>query len=325
MEHLEKTKKRTSLEKGLLFYDLLLSDRWQSSSSLGLQLGVDSRTVKNYAKTLMAYGWPVKKGNGRSGGYKLDDVDFGSLRFTPRDLFSLAILLAQGCSVLPENEANKLRSKLRALLPEQNREKIDGLQEAIAVQGFAPKDWELVEQIGTCLYDRHYCLVLDYRGRTDPEPRRRRVLPLGIRSQDMSLYLDLFDLEIQKHRGFRFDRIYRSTLIKQAEKYADPPPHLAKTHKWDFGTEVPTKVHLEISESLARWLEEKPEHESQVLNQVNGRHYATYQVTRLELFADWLLSLRGVRIVEPQALRDIVTSRARAWLEDEATLKIPWE
>lgn len=323
--HDDGAEKRSSLEKGLLLYDLLLPDQWQSSKSLGEQIGVDQRTVKNYARLLMAYGWPILSQNGRGRGYKLDGVTPESLRFTPRDLFTLAILLAQGSTVLPSLEADKLKAKLRALLPEDSRSQVENLEELISAQGFAPRDWDLVEKVGTCLYDRKYSLVIEYKGRTDELPGRRQVLPLGIRSSENVLYLDLFDLDKRAHRSFRFDRIHRAVLLKQDRAYDEPPAESFEVHKWDFGSESFVDAVLEVSPGLAHWLMENPEHPSQTVREDEGRHYVAYRVRRMKLFADWVIGLRGARVVQPAKLCDLVRQRALAWLNDDGTLNLEWE
>ncbi len=325
MHNDDRDERLSSLEKGLLFYDLLLPDRWQSARTIGEQIGVDQRTIKSYARLLMDYGWPILSQNGRGRGYKLDGVTPESLRFTPRDLFTLAILLAQGSTVLPSLEANKLKAKLRALLPEDSRSQVENLEELISAQGFAPRDWDLVEKVGTCLYDRRYSLVIEYQGRTDEVPGRRQVLPLGIRSSENVLYLDLFDLDKRAHRSFRFDRIHRATLLKQNCAYDEPPAKSFEVHKWDFGSDPFVDASLEVSPSLAHWLIENPEHPSQTLREEEGRHYAAYRVRRLELFADWVIGLRGARVVQPPELHDLVRQRAQAWLNDDGTLNLGWE
>lgn len=316
--------KLSSLEKGLEFFDSLSPDRWQSSETLGKQLGVNGRTIKSYARTLKAFGWPVQSKIGRGYGYRLDPSAEHSLRLTSRDLFALAVLLAQSSSTLPEVEAKKLKSKLKALLPKQTSDDITELEELIAVQGFAPKDWDLVEHIGTCLCDRRYCLVLDYRPRQGA-PSRRRALPIQIRPQPGAWYVDLFDLDKQAHRSFRFDRIERAMLHRQERPHAEPPVQKFETHKWDFGNDEPRAVTLEVTSSLAAWLEENPEHPSQRLSAQLARHFVTFTVRRLDLFADWTLSLRGARVEGPPELQALIHRRAQNWLRPCGSLDVEWE
>lgn len=318
-------KSMSSLEKGLAFFDLLTPDSWQSSESLGRHLGVKSRAVKKYASLLMAYGWPILGDKGKGRGYKLSESGVDNLRFTSRDLFSLAILLAHGSSTLPAYEANKLKSKLKSLLPDPARVHVSTLEELVTVQGFAPKEWDLVEMVGTCLYDRCCSLVVDYRKDPDSETERRHLLPKKIRAQGSTLYLDLFDLDKQQTRSFRFDRILRANLLRQDQPHAEPEVTEFETHKWDFGSGTPTEVRIEVTRGLGHWLRENPEHPSQCIASAGERDLVTYQVRRLELFADWLLGLRGARVVGPDSLRDLVRNRARAWLEDQGTLSVAWE
>jgi predicted DNA-binding transcriptional regulator YafY len=316
--------KISSLGKGLWFYDLLDPDRWQSSRELGQSIGVDSRTIKSYARTFMAYGWPVKGRNGKGRGYKLDSPALHGIRLSSRDLFSLAILLAQGSSSLPRVEAERLKSKLKALLPKQTSDDLTELEELVAVQGFAPKDWDLVEHVGVCLRDRHYSLFLDYQPPNAPSSRRH-ALPVQIRPQKGIWYLDVFDLEKQVSRSFRFDRILGASLHRQDRPYAEPPGQDFQTHKWDFGNEEPKTVTLEVTNSLAAWLKENPEHPSQQLSNQEQRNLVTYTVRRLDLFADWTLSLRGARVEGPMELQALIHRRARDWLGPRGSMDVEWE
>ncbi len=315
----------SSLERGLLFFDSLSHDEWQTSQSLARQLGVKNRTVKTYAALFKSYGWPVISQSGRGRGYKLEALGADSVRFTSRELFSLAILLAQGTSNLPALEAEKLRSKLKSLLPDAFHRQVSDLEDLIAVQGFAPKDWQLVEDVGRCLSDRRYSLLLDYQGSADSEVRRRHILPVRIRWKDSSCYLDLFDLDKKQHRSFRFDRVSRSSLILQQVPHPEPPEGTFESHKWDFGSGTFEGVTLEITHSLAQWLIEKPEHPSQTIERRDNLVFVHFKIRRLELFADWVLSLRGARVLENDKLKEIVGERIRAWSSERGSLGIPWE
>lgn len=317
--------KTSSLEKGLLFYDSLLCEEWQSSESLGTLIGVDQRTIKKYASLLRDYGWPVLSAKGKGKGYKLGEICPDTLRLTSRDLFTLAILLAQGSSMLPSAEATKLKSKLKALLPNAARQRVSNLEELVSVQGFEPKDWDLVEHIGTGLSDRRYSLLLDYQGSSDAEIQRRHVLPIRIRSKNAVWYLDLFDLVKSKARSFRFDRIRRAVLLKQECYHPEPEAEEFTDHKWDFGSGEAIQVAIEVTESLANWLGENPEHHSQRIKILGTRIHVTYEIRRVELFADWVMSLRGARIVGPEILKKIVRTRATSWLSDQGTLGVSWE
>lgn len=312
----------SSLRRGLQLYDLLLPDQWQTARKLGEHLSVDERTVKSYASVLMSYGWPVQSRGGRGYGYRLDPAADHSLRLTSRDLFTLAIMLTQGSSTLPDVEADKLKAKLKSLLPEQSRGDLSDLEELIAVQGFAPKDWDLVDLVAVCLKDRRYALLIDYER---AQGVRRRVLPLQIRSQSGAWYLDLYDLDKLGHRSFRFDRIQKVVLHRQDRPYDEPPANTFVTHKWDFGSGETHEVCLEITDALAAWLRENPEHPTQKIDTRGQLWFVTYRVRRLELFADWAIGLRGARVAAPERLLLMIEERARSWLSSYGTLNVAWE
>lgn len=317
--------KAKSLDRALHLLDLLTPDRWQSSKELGAAVGVNARTIKGYTDVFKRWGWPVESRDGRAGGYRLEYLLAKNLNFSSSELIAFAIFSCQGSSVLPPAEAEKLKAKLKALLSEPARRHVDALEESVSTRAFTPSDWELVEHVEACLRDRRNTLVLDYQKPSDPQPSRREVSPLGLRFDKQVLYLDLVELSSGKTKSFRFDRIHRATRLRQDQAFEPPSNAVVEHHKWDFGEGGLIRVDLEVTASLARWLQENPEHPSQEVRSEGDRHFVSYQVKRLGLFADWVMSLRGARVVGPEELRAAIVDRAQAWLGADGTLGVPWE
>ncbi len=271
------------------------------------------------------WGWPIESRDGRAGGYRLEYVLPKDIHFTPSELMAFAIFSCQGSSVLPATEAEKLKGKLKALFSAPTRRGVDALEGAITVKALAANDWELMEHVYACLSDPHCMLVLDYQKPTETEPTRREVYPVKMRVENQVFYLDLVQPPESKVKSFRFDRIKRACRVRQDQPFHPVEKTCTEDHKWDFGSGDVVPVELEVTPGLARWLRENPEHPSQELRTESERCFVSYQVKRVNLFADWVLSLRGARVVGPEELRVAIADRARAWLGVDGTLGVPWE
>jgi hypothetical protein len=78
-------------------------------------------------------------------------------------------------------------------------------------------------------------------------------------------------------------------------------------HKWDIGGTEPVPVTCRVDEDLARWLRENPIHPSQEVK--DGQ--LTLSVKDLDALAHWLLSLRGLEVLNPPLLRQKVADKAK--------------
>lgn len=309
-----------SLRKALNLFDLLVGDDFQSKATLASSLGIEPRTVKGYIDVLEEFGWPIE----RSGkGFRLSDVG-AAARFTEADLLLVAILLAQGSSTLPAAEFERLSTKLVSLLPQPSVTKVRELHDKVEQIGGRSGEIHVLTCIGRCLSDPHYQLVADYQKSDDEQPQRRQLLPLKLRYQKESWYIDCHDLEKNGFRSFRVDRFLSVQLLRQDQPIPHPDPACGSSHKWDFGHEEPVEVTIEATERLAKWLEQNPEHDSQQILSQDGSWLISYRVRKLEFFVDWVLGLRGAKPVHPPALLETVEARCRAFLETGGTLGVEW-
>lgn len=310
-----------SLHKALTVFELLQGEELRTKQELADAVGVEPRTVKSYIETFREFGWPIESEHAK--GFRLP-VSAVAGKFTEEELLLFAILLAQGASVLPGAEFERLSAKLFALLPDSSTGRVRGLNTRIEGEACRAQEMAVLAAVGRCLADPHLQLVADYKKNDEDEVRRRQLLPVKLRYQDGCCYLDCFDLEKRGERSFRLDRFVSVQLLRQSEPIRRPIQEVEATHKWDFGHDEPVAVRLEVSERLWRWLKEKPEHGSQVLSECDGSHFAGFEVRRLDFFVDWVMGLRGARALAPMELVEAVRERALALLDSEGTLGMEW-
>lgn len=309
-----------SLRKALSLFDLLIGDEFQSKAKLAETLEIAPRTVKGYIDVFEEFAWPIERSRK---GFKLSESG-AAAGFTEDDLLLLAILLAHGSSTLPSKEFERISKKLVGLLPEPSVSKVKKLNDKVEQIGGRSGEIEILASVGRCLFDPHYQLVADYRKTEENEPQRRQLLPVKIRYQNGCCYIDCYDLEKGKERSFRLDRFVRAQLLKHESPLSCPAEQDASTHKWDFGAGEEIEVTIELSERLARWLQESPIHPSQNIVRIEDTWLATYKVRRLDFFVDWVMSLRGVKPLQPPPLIEAVQDRCRAFQETGGTLEVEW-
>lgn len=226
--------------------------------------------------------------------------------------------------MLPALEFERLSKKLLGLLPENSLSKVQKLNNNVENIGARTSEIEVLTCIGRCLSDPHYQISADYQKNAEEQPQRRQLLPFKLRYQGNCCYVDCHDLEKSVDRSFRVDRFVSVSLLRQESPIPRPTTKIDSTHKWDFGDGPEIQVGLQISERLARWLMDKPEHPSQQLCRQDEDWQVTYTVRRLDFFVDWVLSLRGARPLAPASLIAAVQERCRSFLETGGTLEVEW-
>ena len=148
----------------------------------------------------------------------------------------------------------------------------------------------------------------------------------AFRYQDGSCYVDSLDLDKNGARSYRLDRFVKTSLLRQEHPISRvPTDEVLETHKWDFGDGELTNVKIKVRAPLAAWLEEKPVHSTQSIVRDGDNFLVSFQIRKLELFVDWVMSLRGAQAIEPPELVSRVKLRAQTILEQSGTLNVHWE
>ena len=309
-----------SLRKALEVFDLLQDHEFKAAPHIAKEVGVASRTVQAYIRLFREFDWPIESSHAK--GYRLANLGVAA-RLTERELLLLAVLLAQGSSLVPQTDFEKLSHKITELLTPSAQARIGELKVKLSADGNALRDLEVLTAVGRCLSDPHLQLVMDYKKAAEAETVRRNVVPLTLRYQDGWYYVDVFDLDKRGTRSFRLDRFQRVQLLRQERPIPRPGGGVSETHKWDFGEGEPMEIMIEVTPKLGAWLEEKPAHHSQVLRAGTEVWEVRYSVKRLDMFVDWFMSLRGARAVTPSELLREIRTRATALLK-ASTLEVDW-
>lgn len=310
-----------SLRKALHLFDALHGSDFKSARQLAEEIGTRPRTVQGYIGVFRDFDWPIESSHAK--GYRVSGVGLGT-QLTERELVLLAVLLAQGSSLLPSEDFEKLTYKLTELLTPSAQSKLEEIQGKLSVDGNSLRDLEVLTAVGRCFSDDRLQMVMDYKKTVDSDPVRRNVVPLRLRHQDGWYYVDVYDLDKQGTRSFRLDRFQKVQLLRQNHPIPRPAGGVEETHKWDFGDDDEQAVAIEVTPKLGAWLKEKPVHRSQVIQERDKTWVLTFKVKRLDMFVDWFMGLRGARVLDPPRLTEMVKERARSLIEDAGTLNIHW-
>jgi len=163
-------------------------------------------------------------------------------------------------------------------------------------------------------------LRLAYQGIEDAEPRWRQVEPLGLFHTGRAWYLEAFDLESFQQKTFRLSRVSQATVLGLPIIESQGLPSRAPGfHRWSLNGGPKYQIQIELNAKLARWFRENPIHPLQQLD----KNRLSFEATDLPRVADWLLSLRGARIVAPVELSDCVKLRLQELILEHGDIRCP--
>jgi len=263
--------------------------------------GCDERTIFRDVRALEDMGLPIYNDRG----YRFaSDAFLPNLHLTPTELFSIFVavrlLESQKDSELAGEARRGLEKMLRAT-SEEKRLDVGELREAVQVKEV---DSETGAGYLTAMQDA-LCsgrqLEIRYQGMKDEEPRVRRLDPMGLFCFRQVWYLHAFDHDREALRNFRLTRVHGAALTDQPVKQ-EPKLELdnASYHKWDVEGDEKADVRIQVTPSLARWLEENPAHPTQT---IQGDEVC-FKVSDPRAMALWVTSLYGLKVLEPKSLRD---------------------
>lgn len=213
----------------LALLEVLQAGGTHTVDELAARLRVDERTVRRYVAHLTDLDIPVVSLRGRYGGYRLA----AGYRLPPlmlTDAEALAVLLGlvarerSGAVTTSAEAATSAAAKLRRVLPQRLRQRLDALLETVELTGpgapggssvspaataSAPQQAQLLLQLAEATRDRR-AVAVRY---TDRDGRRseRTVHPYGIVAHSGRWYLTGADSASDQVRLFRSDRITGAT------------------------------------------------------------------------------------------------------------------
>ena len=258
------------------------------------------RTIYRDLGDLEKAGFPIYSHNGY---WFAADAFLPALNLSPSELFALMVsvrLLEAQCDDALGEEGRRALEKLLRTTRESSRPDVGQMRETVQVsQATEDTGSELLGRLQQAL-STGCRLEIAYQGMKDQQSHRREIDPIGLFCFRQVWYLHAWDHARKGLRNFRLSRIAEIDVTETPVVH-DAKMELEKAayHKWDVEGESKVKVVLEVTESLARWLEENPAHPSQQLE--DGQ--AFYQVSDPMAMSRWLVSLYGYEVVEPEELR----------------------
>jgi predicted DNA-binding transcriptional regulator YafY len=272
----------------------------KTSQQLADEMGCTARTIFRDLADLQEHGLPIYNDNG----YRFAAGAFmRPLSLQPRELFALflgARLLESldGGQLGPD--ARKAMEKLLRAISDDKRPDLGSLRSTVQVAEPSEDTGlsQLLELQGVVGNGRQLCLT--YQGLNDEQAKSRTVDPMGLFGFRQVWYLRAFDHLRHDYRSFRLTRIVDWRLLETPVQHpARMELQEAVYHRWDCEGRPTVTVELQVSEALARWLDENPPHPSQTI--AHGR--VAYQVCDLAAVARWAAGLHGLEILAPPALR----------------------
>jgi predicted DNA-binding transcriptional regulator YafY len=310
------------VERAQLLLDALDIQEWTTSTELGTLLGIGRQAVTPYVESLREMGHPIETVRGK--GHRLTARPHeGSLLLTEEELYILFLSLSRSKADFPERVLGSLKKRILNLLSTRRQTQAKALKVSIDSEGPFFQDLAVLQVIQLGL-ERGSLLRILYQGFRDSEARYRRVLPIEFVPKLASWYLVCWDADKDDERHLRIDRISEAiTLPDQIE--LPPTFHRASMHPWDFGREH-LKTVLQVTPDLARWLKENPAHPSQSFAESpDGGLEVSYSISSPGKFIDWLMGLRGFRLMSPDSVVKKLQERAQKLLSDQGTFNTPWE
>lgn len=281
-----------------------------SLAEIAAAFGVDVATVRDDLEHLDFCGLP-----GLGGGALFDVTIVGDrvvvtmadelsrpLRPTATEALRLVLLVDAVEAVLGDDvphlrsAAGKLRSALG--VPERVADVLDAGEPA------------MVDELRAAARERRR-VRFSYHKRTAPGPEPRHVEPWAVHLVDGAWYVHGHDLDRGAGRAFRLDRA--SDLVVTGAPAEHPVPEVLATPRY-----VPGDDDLEVVLELApggRWILDAIEADA-----VDDRSDGTSRVRLRTDAPDWLARLvvmagGSARVIEPDALADLVRDRAARALE----------
>lgn len=310
----------------LALLEILQSGGTWTVGELAERLEVDERTVRRYATHLTDLGVPVRSLRGRYGGYRLaPGFRLPPLMFTDDEavavLFGLVTARRTAPATVPAASSDSAIAKLRRVLPEPLRRRLDALLAAADFTAPAPDSaghtaMDSVAAQSLLLFAEaagaRQPVALTY---TDRHARRsdRVVHPYGLVVHSGRWYVVAADPTDGQVRSFRLDRITAPTLRQGS--FDVPAGFDAGSHVVDNLADAPrrhtvsVRVHASAEQVRARIpsglaLVERADHPGWVRMRIRAE--------RLDWIPALLAGLGHPFVIEePAALRDQIRALAR--------------
>jgi len=291
----------------------------QTAAQLGQALDVSVRTVQRYITMLDEIGIPVYAERGPYGGYALvRGYKMPPLIFTPEE----AVAVYLGTSLLEEvwgrlyrGAARGALAKLDNVLPDEQRREVAWARQAVLSIGTNWADPNLavpyLEQLRDAMRERRR-VRMHYRGRSQVGAAPRDVDVYKLVSRWGWQYCIGYCHRRKAPRTFRLDRIFDLEVLDQT--FAEPTDfNLQEYLATDPFFQPTVRARLRFGpESAIVALNNRAYWES-LEQQPDGAVVVTFAAPDLEAAAGMVLRIGFPAVIlEPEALRELVRTQARA-------------
>ncbi|GAB3982866.1 YafY family protein [Plantactinospora veratri] len=240
--------------------ELLQGSHRLTGAELAARLGVDERTVRRYADTLVELGIPVTAARGRYGGYRLQPgYRLPPLMLTDDEAVAvlLGLVAAEQLGLGTAAPATGLaEAKIRRVLPGPLADRLDGLTRSLGFSLRRPADaprpaTATLLALGAATRSRHR-VTIDYRSWRG-EVSVRELDPYGLVFHAGRWYVTGHDHRRDEIRTFRLDRITSVSTGTDTDTFTvpegfDPVGHVTRSlaavpYRWEV--EVLLETDLE--------------------------------------------------------------------------------
>jgi len=281
---------------------LLLQAGRRTAGSLADELGVSRRTVIRDVESLSSMGVPVIALHGAAGGYELArEFTLAPLHLTGREAL-LLMLAVDGLARMADTpfaaERASLLAKLRALMPEAQRERVEGILERVALDvPTRAQRAPLLDQLVEAAASRNW-LRLRYDG------EERTVRADRVTADRGHWYLH--GLCEGKTKFFRADRVEAVEKCDAPDSFVEP---------LEYGHPSHPLIRVRLTAKAVRIVERDPH----LAHALEGPEPTCLEFRCPPEELDWYARYFGgmgtdARVEEPPELIERIVARARALL-----------
>lgn len=288
----------------------LQSKRIVKAEELAKQFGISLRTIYRDIRALEAGGVPIgaEAGVGYfiTEGYHLPPVIF--TRSEGRALLMGEKLMEKISDASVSQSFASAVTKVRAVLDEQKKEELEGLEARILVNPFphaAPEPGNpVLDKLKEALVQNRV-VALEYFSNYSGEQTHRRIEALGLVFYSNHWHLIGFCQLRQDYRDLRTDRIGSLQVLSEHFKPLRHPSLKEYIEKLAATTEL-HRIEIRIHTSIACYIGDYKYTMGLVQEWKEGDYcHMLFATISLDHFARWvLMMLDKVEVLEPQALKD---------------------
>ncbi|MFD0872335.1 helix-turn-helix transcriptional regulator [Paenibacillus residui] len=307
------------MSKAKLLFDLIMyvnSKRSFTAQEIADEFHVSVRTAHRYLMEISEMGVPLYTEQGRNGGYRILHN-----RILPPVLLdeheALAIFFAfQSLRYYPslpfDTDMDSASRKLYFSLPDDIKKKIDRLESVLSF--WNPKrrvSSPFLKEIIEAALD-HHVLIIEYRSKSNR--KKREVVPIGLYANDGFWYMPAWDMEKDKVRLFRADRILSLENSKRTcELKMNLPDWLD-----GYTIHTPVRLYVKLTREGMRQCQSKPWFEPHIVSVDEDSGYIDTMIdySEVEFLSSYFIQLgTEAQVIEPQEIVELIKKQASRLLD----------